>query len=178
MTQAAMRAQRAFRAITYFTAVLLPCVGCACGSVYADNNGPNKPDVWWSAPEIVKKAIVSYLVARVDNKAVAAAPELSDDVMDLVLLFDAWDSSDALKTLASLSSYYAGESGGEIYSCIVIRKGHEILPYLELDMKGRGECASRFTDKQKLCVEEKWRVSRLRTLIDRINTGESCSVER
>ena len=99
-------------------------------------------------------------------------------MMDLFLLFDAWDSDAALIELAALSSYYTGESSNEIYSCIVVRKGPRIVPFLEREAQGNGECASRFAEKKGVCVEEKWRRSRLRSLSHRIESGERCTVDQ
>ena len=117
--------------------------------------------------------------SSVDNNEVAADAAFGSDVIKLLLLFDAWGDQESLETLASLSSYYLGAHGGETYSCVVVRKGRAILSALENQAAlAEGACAARFGDKKGVCVPEQSRANKLRTLMGRIKSGESCTVER
>ena len=172
--------QRSHCIVLWFTTGLIAvCISACASPSVADSEDGEDSDHWWTNSEIVADVIVGYLNIRASNKAVASDAVFGGDIINLLLLFDAWDDQMSLESLASLSSYYLGAHGGETYSCVVVRQGHAILPALEKQATATtGACGERFGEKKGICVPQKSRTSKLRTLIARINAGENCTVER
>jgi hypothetical protein len=161
------------------TAISLVLAGCAAAPEGAEDTGVSRSGVWWTDAKLVKSVLINYLGFRAENQSVAANTGFGTDVIDLVLLFDAWDKPGDLQALASLSSYYLGAHGGETYSCLVVRKGRAILPELEQEMARRpSECSKRYGDKEGVCFSNETRISRLRGMIERIESNQTCTVEQ
>jgi hypothetical protein len=165
--------------------LLLVCLVSGClaakgqGSHQARSGQAARTGVWWSDPEVVKNAIVQYLLFEVSHREILSSDQnFYQSVMNLFLLFDAWGSDVALRELAALSSYHTGVAGGEIYSCIVVRKGPPMIEFLEREARGSGECTSRFPDAKRVCLDDEARRSRVRSLIHRIESQEECAVEQ
>jgi hypothetical protein len=142
-----------------------------------------------STARVLKRAIVSNLALFVQeqtspsDKAYAA---LSENVVRKLSLFDQLGSPDALGVLASLSGYYLGARGTELYRCLVLRKGKALAAYLEQYLhNGNPECSQElgptFTkpssalDGYALCPSDQLQKAHLATLIAAIYSESACS---
>ena len=142
-----------------------------------------------STAPLLKRAIVANLALFVkeqtsrSDKAYAA---LSENVVRRLSLFDQLGSPEALGVLASLSGYYLGARGTELYRCLVLRKGKALEPYLEQYLHNRNpECSQElgatFTkpssalDGYALCRSDQQQKAHLATLIAAIYSESACS---
>jgi hypothetical protein len=101
------------------------------------------------------------------------------EIVDLLLLFDDRSSQETMDLLASLSSYYLGAYGGELYTCIVLRKGTKILPAFEvLQSTGHNDCIGRLGLENKLCFSGDQYQSKIELIIRNIEKNQSCYLER
>ncbi len=132
----------------------------------------------WCEAEVIKDVLISYLNLR------ERIPELKKDAnfhsqqLSLLFLFDSMSSEKSLKILASLSPYYFGAFGGEIYHCLLIRKGFYIEKYLKTLLESdRNECFSRFGDKNRICLSHDQYKSEIRTVLKLISERENCILE-
>jgi len=151
--------------------------GCGCSTATRSTNTSH--DVWWESSEVTADAIVGYLAFRHQERVVAANAEFYAKIMSLVLLFDEWDSEKSMETLADLGSYYLGAHGGELLSCIIVRKGSLAQATLDAVRRSdRNDCAQRFGRSSPICVDEQAYRSALDELVDRIEAGERCTVDR
>jgi hypothetical protein len=150
-----------------------------CGRAMA---GPVE-DKWGaplSGPFGLKQYIVSVLYMKTqpdfeDQKLKASKPtaEFLDniDVMPFLYAFDSFQSKKDVEDLANLSSYYLGEAAGELYRCLVLRKGEKIKPALKkLAANKSNECIDRFGAQAKICLPDKEYRDTLRRYIETITT--------
>src|SRR5262245_8996748 len=84
--------------------LLLVCLVSGClaakdqGSHQAGGGRATRTGVWWSDPEVVKGAIVQYLRFEVSHREILSSEQnFYQSVMNLFLLFDAWESDVALR---------------------------------------------------------------------------------
>jgi len=131
--------------------------------------------------EVVKDTIVSILAFR------AAHPELDYDsaFQDvghdafLVELFERMSAPDALKVFVSVGSYYIGEGPHEIFDCLMLEKGADVLPFLLA--ANANECVQRFgktvmPHRALVCLNAKeWKDWRDQT-IENIHKNQKCSL--
>jgi hypothetical protein len=136
----------------------------------------------WGAPLKgpfgLKEYVVSILLVKSqpdfeDQKLKVSKPTAAFlsaiDVMPLLYAFDSFQSERDIKDLAQLSSYYVGEAAGELYRCLVLRKGEKIRSVLEtLAAKKSNECIDRFGSHSKICVPDKEYKASLKSYVDTI----------
>jgi hypothetical protein len=140
---------------------------------------------WWKAGESLFSGIVTLAHAKPlsTSENPKLAGEITDSLIDLLVLFDADNSSSALNSLTKLSAYYLGEAPGEVYGCIVERKGTKILPYLQkaLQPGSVDDCVARYGQKSTMCVATKGasaRTEKIESLIEKIKSDTPCAIER
>lgn len=155
-----------------------------------DSDWRTKQDIWWNDDEIVKDVLVSTTVVQSTKPQASSNPleaELFSHAGDLLLLFDSMASPRSARTLASLAPYYLGEAAGEMYSCLVLRKGKSIMPALsQLASSNQNECIEKYgppeTDpkgaKISPCLSDLEYRKRLRFLIQESESNQSCTIER
>lgn len=135
--------------------------------------------VWWKSHELTRDAIVGYLEFRHEQPVVASNAEFYSEIVSTILLFDEWDSTESMATLVGLGSYYLGAHGGELFSCVVVRKGSAIRPILDSVRASHGnECANRLGSASPVCLGQQAYESQLEQMGQRIEGGERCEVER
>lgn len=99
----------------------------------------------------------------------------SDDVKALLVLFDNMHSDESCRILANLGGYYFGEDAGELYECVVLRKGNEMIPFLRHEIAS-SECSEKFADSHpELCLNSKDRRMYLGRVLNELARGEECS---
>jgi hypothetical protein len=138
--------------------------------------------VFFSEATLVKQAIISNAVLANSHPQLdgdAAYQKHSASVYDLLVLFDAMHTRESLQTLVSLNSYYLGESFGEMKECVVLRKGHLILPYLLVQLGTKDdECIQELgKTSPQLCLGRKEYHDEVMRLVGDIRLGERCSDE-
>jgi hypothetical protein len=132
---------------------------------------------------VVKDAIVAGLALR------ALRPDLKTDrkvssefwrISALLVLFDSMSSKGDVAVLASLSTYYLGEAPGEVYECLLMRKGRSVRPFLDqILVSPENECRDRFGSDAAagLCHTDDERRQLLRTVLARIDRNTPCTIE-
>ncbi len=148
---------------------------------------PATPEQFAEA-KLVKLAIVTDLAIYVQDQN--QRPGAYDDHMAYVVSrlsrFDSMTSPDALKVFASLSGYYLGAPGEKLYSCLALRKGKPLQPYLEAyfrvaNAECRNDLGQSFTKPSAalggnaICPAPSQQRERLRGLIADIEIGATCS---
>jgi hypothetical protein len=140
---------------------------------------------WWKAGESLFSGIVTLAHAKPlsTSENPKLAGEIADSMIDLLVLYDADNSSSALKSLAKLSAYYLGEAPSEVYGCIVERKGTKILPYLQKELQPGSvdDCVARYGQKNSMCLATKGaraRTEKIESLIEQIKSDAPCAIER
>ncbi len=129
----------------------------------------------------LKKTLIDSAFVMTKHKKYLNTPEGQDllqlvyNCNELMYLFDCLDDEASLKAFASLSSYYLGEHVGEIYDCIALRKGKDLLPFLEAMLRNKeNECIRINGPKCTVCQDREWYFNYLKALIERIKKGETC----
>jgi hypothetical protein len=150
----------------------------------------SKQMVWWNEAQLVKTAVVSVLALQAANPTLQSAPTFTEhrtSVTDLLLLFDSMRSKGSVETLAELTPYYFGEAPGEMYSCLLLRKGKALVPLIsKLLASKRNECIEKFgPPKDRLeglevpvCLADETYRSRLRSTLEGIRSGATCTIEQ
>jgi hypothetical protein len=142
-----------------------------------------------STARLLKRAIVSNLalfVKEQTSRSDKAYGALSENVARKLSLFDTLGSPEALGVLASLSGYYLGARGEELYRCLVLRKGKALEPYLEQYLhNGNPECSQElgaaFTKPSSAlngyapCRSDQQQKAHFATLIAAIYSESACS---
>jgi hypothetical protein len=142
-----------------------------------------------STARVLKRAIVSNLglfVTEQTSRSDKAYAALSENLVRKLALFDQLGSPEALGVLASLSGYYLGARGEELYRCLVLRRGKALEPYLVQYLhNGNPECSQQlgpiFTkpssalDGYALCPSDQQQKAHLTTLIAAIYSESRCS---
>jgi hypothetical protein len=157
---------------------------CAGGKLPPKAPAPSRAQqIIPSDSELVIRAIISAKVAPTSDQHI-------DDVLDLMIIFDHENRSADLKKFASLSDFYLGEWPGELYSCLAMRKGPRLLPYLSEALRsGNSACAERlsrdFSSKSRLrgtgnigaslCLSPTEHERRIEDLVRQINSKTRCS---
>jgi len=142
-----------------------------------------------STARLLKRAIVSDLALYIQKQSVRSDKAYADHSAYLVRrlsLLDSLGSPEALAMFASLSGYYLGTRGEELYDCLALRKGKALEPYLEEYVRnGNAECSQElgqgFTKPSyalrgyALCPSGQQQKAHLTTLIAEIDSSKSCS---
>ena len=132
----------------------------------------------WRDEVIVKDAIVSYLTLREKFPKVSNDAEFYSRMVDLLLLFDKFNSQPALKTLVSLNSYYLGAHGTEVYYCLQVQKGDVLKPLLiEFLNSGMNECEQSLGKKSKYCRNNLRLEHFISSVLKGIEEKEVCIIE-
>ena len=135
--------------------------------------------VWWTDGGLIKNALVAYFRLEEHHPDLEKVHDLYWNTVSLVLILDGRNDPTTLQTLADLSSYYWGESGGEMFDCVVWRKGGAIVPYLQKHLDDLpSDCRITLGDGSARCLQEAEYRGHLRGLLSSIARNESCSVER
>jgi len=146
-------------------------------------NGPQ------SSSALLKQAIISdlaFLIAEQSGRPDKAYEERSEDLVQQLSLFDRLDSTAALEEFASLSGYYFGARGQELFDCLSLRKGKAFEPYLEPYIRnGNAECSQKlgqsFTRPGNTlggfasCPTDQELKARLTILMAEIDAAKTCS---
>jgi hypothetical protein len=128
--------------------------------------------------KLIKQAVVSYVSVSAKLEELQRESALQSDIVDLLTIFDSLDTEADLKTLGSLSSYYIGSHGSELFRCLVLRKGPRIEPRLrEMLNEAKSECRELLGDTRKVCYSAQELSDKLRTLLKEIGEGRKCSLE-
>lgn len=141
-----------------------------------------------STARLLKRAIVSDLAIFVQEQtgpSPKASLQHSQYVVRHLELFDPLDSPEALGLFASLSGYYLGAAGNQVYDCLSLRKGRPLEPYFAQYLsKGNTECAVQLGDTflkpsdvlggHSLCPSDAQQKARLAMLISEIGSGKTC----
>jgi hypothetical protein len=142
-----------------------------------------------STARVLKREIVSDLALFIQEQGVRSDKAYADHSAYLVRrlsLFDSLGSPEALAMFASLSGYYLGARGEELYDCLSLRKGKALEPYLEKYVRnGNAECSQElgqsFTKPSDalrgyaLCPSGQQQKAHLTSLIAEIDSSQSCS---
>jgi hypothetical protein len=138
---------------------------------------------------LLKRAIVSDLALLVQEQSGRSDKAYADHWQQLVgqlSSFDQLSSPGALEVFASLSAYYLGTRGEELYDCLSLRKGKVLEPYLEQYIhNGNVECSQQlgqsFTKPSDalggyaLCPSGQVQKVHFTTLIAGLDSGKLCS---
>lgn len=141
-----------------------------------------------STARLLKRAIVSDLAIFVEEqhtRSDKAYADHSDYVVRHLSLFDPIHSPEALHLFASLSGYYLGNRGEDLYHCLSLRKGKALEPYLLLYLRnGNDECTRELGPSfgqpsdallsYALCPNDRQQKAHLTLLINDINAGDNC----
>jgi hypothetical protein len=142
-----------------------------------------------STARLLKRAIVSDLAVFVEEqhtRSDKAYADHSDYVVRHLSLFDPLHSPDALAVFASLSAYYLGNRGEDVYHCLSLRRGKSLEPYLESYLRsGNTECTQELGPEfsqpstallgYPLCPTNTQQKAHIALLINEINAGDNCS---
>jgi hypothetical protein len=142
-----------------------------------------------STARLLKRSIISDLALFVEEqhtRSEKAYSDHSDYVVRHLSLFDSIHSPEALNIFASLSGYYPGNRGEDLYHCIALRKGKDLKPYLEQYLRdGNDECTQELGPNfgqpsdalmgQALCPSNAQQNARISLLINEINSRDNCS---
>jgi hypothetical protein len=99
-------------------------------------------------------------------------------VINLLYLLDQRSTREDLRVLVNLSSYYLGESPAQTVSCLMIRKGKKLLPFLDEAVKSpQSACAkqTKISIQESVCIPSEILKARLAAVSKAISTGERCS---
>jgi hypothetical protein len=158
--------------------VALATIGCAHSQDVKDWRA--RQEQWWVKGRSIEDAVVVLAALRR-----SASAELQDDITDsligLLVLLDDDDDPATLDALADLGNYYLGAAPGEIYSCLVMRKGQKIVPILRAQMSERTDsCITRFGQDRLLCenIRNPSRGHRQQVLLDSIAKNVPCTLEQ
>jgi len=95
------------------------------------------------------------------------------------LILDSRNDRTTLNVLASLSSYRLGASGGEVYQCVLRRKGSKILPQLQnILASGKNECAESIGRNAPSCQTTSEHETWLKDTIVAIKADRSCTIDQ
>lgn len=140
---------------------------------------------WWVTSEVVYQSIIALLAARpaADAKGEEEVVRRIDSaIQDSLLLLDDQNSDDAMRSLVDLTSFYLGEASGEIFGCVVSRKGRRVMPFLEKALRDGGDsCAQDLGKGNDLCIsarEGEGLSDRIHDLVARIEGDVPCTIER
>lgn len=135
---------------------------------------------WWDDDALIEDAIVSAARLQAERKAQSdrSLVDHSWRVVSLLLLFDSRNSSRSLDALAGVSSYYLGESGNEIYECLLLRKGVQIRARLEKRLTESTTECSRSTGNSGVCLSETDFKNRLKRILTEIDKNTPCTIEQ
>jgi hypothetical protein len=169
------------------TAVCLLVLLCLpMNSISAATEWRSKQDRFWDNSDSLFGAIVALAHARSllgANSDSGISSELTDGTLGLLYMFDNDNSRKAVEALSRLSSYYLGEAPGEVFSCVVVRKGRRMLASLEAqlaDTKG-DDCQTQLGKSNSACLAAfgaaKHREA-VQTLIRQIKADTPCTIER
>jgi hypothetical protein len=148
------------RCITSVFVLFVFGVGCSLATAAGDSGGG-------SDAFVVKRALIA-------NQLYGCH---SDDVNALLVLFDNMHSEESDRILASLGSYYFGEAAGELYECVVLRKGKEMRRYLRSELASN-ECAKRYGRiHAALCMNSKDFTSYMSSILSQLDRGQICRGE-
>jgi hypothetical protein len=156
-----------------------PTAGAAEASIM---QGTPAPEQLSTAP-LLKRAIVSDLALLIQEQGARSDKEYP---VHQLLSFDQLSSPEALGVFASLSGYYLGARGEELYDCLSLRKGKGLEPYLEQYLhNGNAECSQQlgqtFTTPSSalggypLCPDGRQQKAHLTTLIAELDSARTCS---
>ena len=97
-----------------------------------------------------------------------------------MLLFDDQNSEAAMRKLVALGHFDFGAASSVIYECVVVRKGRAITPILEQELRKENfaPCLAAFGEGSSLCPSNLQTSKRLRTLLQRIEADEPCTIVR
>lgn len=172
---------------------LFPSISFSSDKDKADNkinsmDWRNQQEIWWSNDNIIKDTVLSVLAIKNKhlklgkNEDEAEYADLLNDIGYLLLLFDSMNSERSLSTLASFLPYNIGESGSEIYHCLLIRKGKKIKPYLiRISQISNDECIEKFGKKSSICknnLSTQMINQEIGNIIESIDKNNSCTIEK
>ena len=130
----------------------------------------------------IAQAIVGLRVLKAELPPSITQSEIFIDhehsVIDLMYLLDQRSSREDLRALVNLSSYYLGESPAQTVSCLMIRKGKKLLPFLNEAVKSpQSACAkqTKISVRENICIPSEILKARLVAVSKAISTGERCS---
>ena len=159
-------------------------------NVFASSNQDwrEAQDVWWQDEKLLKDTVVFLLRIRGENAGTAAqTSEIDWRLLNLLLLYDKRNDLVDINNLATLSGYYLGAAPGEVYSCLVLRKGKKIQPSLkELLKQNKNECPTqldstghKISGKAVLrCLSAEDYERKLTAFINAIEKDQSCNIEQ
>lgn len=137
--------------------------------------------VWWNEDTLIKNAIVSGARLMAERRPLQSDSAFVDHqwhVVSLLLLFDSRQTDASRKTLASLSSYYLGESGGEIYRCLLLRKGASIRNDLAAVLRVTPTECSRELGKSAACLSAEAVKRSVEDVLRDIEKNTPCTIEQ
>jgi len=123
---------------------------------------------------VIRDAIVSYF--RLIEKHPEADETLSSAI-ELLLILDRDSSAESLEVLAGFLSYDVGTHGGELLSCLLIRKGSRTPAALRaLSVSTRSDCITRLHAETRRClkpeeVETEWGI-----ILRAVDSHERCDL--
>jgi len=159
--------------------VVLPACAAAQKPSGSSTDWRAKQDVWWSAGNLVKGALVAYLQLQDRHPEIQREVEPGWDIASLILILDSHSDASTLKALSELSSYYLGESGGELFHCVVLRKGSTLAPNLrKLLADDRSDCRVTLGKESTHCLSDAEYRSNLQGIIAELGRNQSCTIEK
>jgi hypothetical protein len=173
------------RAWSYHYAPIAPEPSPAVSATEASiMNGASRPAAQLPTALLLKRAIVSDLALFIQEQN-GRPDKVYEYLVRKLSSFDRLSSPEALAVFASLSGYYLGASGEELYDCLSLRKGKALEPYLERYIHGNAECSQElgrsFTKSSAalggyaLCPNAQQQKVHLTTLIAEIDSAKLCS---
>lgn len=140
---------------------------------------------WWTRPKIESEVVVALLVARQLSEGHADDERLQRINAALehsLLLFDDDNSDASLQELVSLSYFNLDGAPGEIYSCVVTRKGRIAIPQIKSALEeGKDRCVRDLGKQSPICANSARQGiarDRFESLIARIESDTPCSIEK
>lgn len=128
------------------------------------------------AAEIIQYDVVARFVAE----ASCGEDKIPSDAVrvdGLLLLLDRFTASEADYAIATLLQYYLGEGPNEILSCIVLRRGRDMIPQLHrARTAGNTACIETLGADSKRCLSSGDLNSRLDGFEESISAGRTCDL--
>jgi hypothetical protein len=171
-------------------ALLLPASQCSESNVRASEvsarSGLAASDHVRDATEL-KAMMVLVIAFQKTHPGLASRAEvsrLSENAGDLIVLFEGMNDPESLNILISLRSYYFGSGAGEVFDCLLLEKGSEVLPFLGLGQvneceQGFGPEVRRRTtavEAQAACLSNSELRDSLNQITHEIRQKQTCSL--
>ena len=170
--------------VSLYIGLLLVLGGCVNEKIPSRSQRPeeewrSRQSIWWNDTALVKDAVCKYAqwMHELPEPERSTAPDW--EISKLVLILDKRDDESSLRALSDLTSYYLGESGGEVLRCVTIRKGKAIVPLLKKDLSvTENDCLASSKNQHGACRTVDEYHNYVTELVNAIERNQSCYIEQ